>query len=233
MNEGIHTNKFTCIDYILHGELFRHTFVHENILHSNCLIESPSSWLPSRDSGGKLAAQGHMAAFFQPALRRCLRLRAYCISTGMVSLSHDAASSRSWLCSHVGGRLAPWTSIMANVRGMLSHDCPFDIKSLSTLQTLQICTLEGSAFLHARHLLLARCHHSFAHSRKLSYKLKPLSSWKRRFQITSTGKFLRKQKGKRHKSFSKSRKRRLRLRTPKLVHQASATHIKKTGFALR
>ena len=200
---------------------------------TNCLIDLSSCLLSSRDSGGKLAAQGQMTAFFQPAFRRCLRIRAYCKSTGMASLFHDAASSRRWLCSHVGGRLAPWTSILANVRGMLSHGCPIDIKSLSTSQTSQICMLEGSAFLQARHPLLATCHHSFALSRKLSYKLKPLSSWKRRFQITSTGKILRKQKGKRHKSFSKSRKRRLRLPTPKLVHQASATHIKKTGFALR
>jgi len=79
----------------------------------------------------------------------------------------------------------------------------------------------------------AICHHLFGHRRLLSCKLKPLSSWKRRFQITSNGKYLRKQKGKRHKSFSKSRKRRLRLRASKLIHSSSLSPLKKMGFALR
>ena len=66
-----------------------------------------------------------------------------------------------------------------------------------------------------------------------TYKIKPYSSWKGRFQITSKGKFIRKQKGKRHKSFGKSPKQRMRLRATKLVHSSLTGPMKKLGFKLR
>jgi ribosomal protein L35 len=64
-------------------------------------------------------------------------------------------------------------------------------------------------------------------------KIKPYSSWKGRFQITAKGKFIRKQKGKRHKSFGKSPKQRMRLRATKLVHKSLVAPMKKLGFKLR
>jgi len=70
-------------------------------------------------------------------------------------------------------------------------------------------------------------------TRGMKIKIKPYSSWKRRFQVTATGKFKRKQKGKRHKAFSKSPERRARLRGDRLVHETLVKPMKKLGFKLR
>ena len=57
---------------------------------------------------------------------------------------------------------------------------------------------------------------------------------KRRFtQVTASGKFKRKQKGKRHKAFSKSPAQRMRLRGDRLVHETLVKPMKKLGFKLR
>ena len=69
--------------------------------------------------------------------------------------------------------------------------------------------------------------------RGLKTKIKGYSSWKRRFQMTATGKFIRKQKGKRHKSFGKSPKQRMRLRATRLVDASLTKPMKKLGFKLR
>lgn len=68
---------------------------------------------------------------------------------------------------------------------------------------------------------------------KVKTKVKPWSSWKRRFRITSSGAFQRKQKGKRHKAFSKSPQQRMRLRATRLVHASLVKPMRKLGFKLR
>ena len=70
-------------------------------------------------------------------------------------------------------------------------------------------------------------------TRGVKIKIKPYSSWKRRFQVTALGKFKRKQKGKRHKAFSKSPAQRARLRGDRLVHETLMKPMKKLGFKLR
>ena len=72
-----------------------------------------------------------------------------------------------------------------------------------------------------------------AQTRGMKIKIKPYSSWKRRFQVTASGKFKRKQKGKRHKAFSKSPAQRMRLRGDRLVHETLVKPMKKLGFKLR
>lgn len=69
--------------------------------------------------------------------------------------------------------------------------------------------------------------------RGVKTKIKPYSSWKRRFQLTASGKFIRKQKGKRHKSFGKTPKQRMRLRGTRLVDASLVQPMKKLGFKLR
>ncbi len=69
--------------------------------------------------------------------------------------------------------------------------------------------------------------------RGVKTKIKPYSSWKKRFRITSSGEFQRKQKGKRHKAFSKSPKQRMRLRAMKLVHATLEKPMRKLGYKLR
>ena len=63
-------------------------------------------------------------------------------------------------------------------------------------------------------------------------KIKPYSSWKLRFQRTATGKYARKQKGKRHKAFAKSPSQRMHLRATKLLHQTLQRSMKKLRFRL-
>eukprot|EP00227_Mantoniella_beaufortii_P015521 CAMPEP_0197577988 /NCGR_PEP_ID=MMETSP1326-20131121/2406_1 /TAXON_ID=1155430 /ORGANISM="Genus nov. species nov., Strain RCC2288" /LENGTH=215 /DNA_ID=CAMNT_0043141133 /DNA_START=89 /DNA_END=736 /DNA_ORIENTATION=+ len=70
-------------------------------------------------------------------------------------------------------------------------------------------------------------------TRGMKQKIKGYSSWKGRFQITSSGKYIRKQKGKRHKAFSKTPKQRAQLRSTKLVHKSLVQPMKKLGFKLR
>jgi ribosomal protein L35 len=70
-------------------------------------------------------------------------------------------------------------------------------------------------------------------TRGMKIKIKPYSSWKRRFQITKSGLFKRKQKGKRHKAFSKSPAQRMRLRGDRLVHESLVKPMRKLGFKLR
>ena len=70
-------------------------------------------------------------------------------------------------------------------------------------------------------------------TRGVKTKIKPYSSWKRRFQVTASGLFKRKQKGKRHKAFSKSPAQRMRLRGDRLVHETLVKPMKKLGFKLR
>jgi ribosomal protein L35 len=72
-----------------------------------------------------------------------------------------------------------------------------------------------------------------AQTRGVKTKIKPYSSWKRRFQVTASGLFKRKQKGKRHKAFSKSPAQRMRLRGDRLVHESLVKPMKKLGFKLR
>ena len=71
------------------------------------------------------------------------------------------------------------------------------------------------------------------HCRGIKTKIKPYSSWKKRFRITASGEFQRKQKGRRHKSFSKSPKQRMRLRAVRLVHTTLVTPMRKLGYKLR
>lgn len=168
-----------------------------------------------------------MSAFIHPVLRRGLRLRACCSLNGTVS---EAVSSRPSQCSHSVAREAPGLTSLANVGATVSRVFALDRNSLFSSLRTEYCHPPS---FPSRQLRPAICHHLFGHRRLLSCKLKPLSSWKRRFQMTSNGKYLRKQKGERHKSFSKSRKRRLRLRASKLIHSSSLSPLKKMGFALR
>ena len=69
-------------------------------------------------------------------------------------------------------------------------------------------------------------------TRGVKTKIKPYSSWKRRFQLTAKGNFVRKQKGKRHKAFSKTPKQRMQLRGTKLVHKTLVQPMRKLGFKL-
>ena len=169
-----------------------------------------------------------MAALVHAASRRFLRLRAYGSSTNTGTISQDAVNLRVWQGSHVEAQEAPGVSRRATVSRNSLLKCKFSYSS----QMADTCYPQGLAFWRLRQLRQPKSHYLFGHERHFSSKLKPLSSWKRRFQITSDGKYIRKQKGKRHKSFSKSRKRRLRLRTSKLVHRAFMSPIKKMGFAL-
>ena len=72
-----------------------------------------------------------------------------------------------------------------------------------------------------------------AQTRGMKIKIKPYSSWKRRFQVTASGKFKRKQKGKRHAGRSKPPAQRMRLRGDRLVHETLVKPMKKLGFKLR
>jgi len=69
--------------------------------------------------------------------------------------------------------------------------------------------------------------------RGMKTKIKPYSSWKARFRATATGKYARKQKGKRHKASSKTLRQKMLLRATKLVHNSLVQPMKKLGFNLR
>ena len=68
---------------------------------------------------------------------------------------------------------------------------------------------------------------------KTRVKIKPYSSYKGRFQVTASGKILRKRKGKRHCAFAKTPKQRMRLRSSTLVHETLMQPMRKLGFKLR
>ena len=68
---------------------------------------------------------------------------------------------------------------------------------------------------------------------KTKVKIKPYSSYKGRFQVTASGKILRKRKGKRHCAFAKTPKQRMRLRSSTLVHETLMQPMRKLGFKLR
>ena len=68
---------------------------------------------------------------------------------------------------------------------------------------------------------------------KTRVKIKPYSSYKGRFQVTASGKILRKRKGKRHCAFAKTPKQRMRLRSSTLVHETLLQPMRKLGFKLR
>ena len=173
----------------------------------------------------------NMAYFIRPVLRRCLRLHAHC-SSGTAIPAPKAVKARQGN-PHMGeieNRLA--CQCFAYLREMTAGGSAQRESSFLSQKT-ENCRWKGSAFRHERQQFQARCHHLCGQKRQYCRKIKPLSSWKRRFQITSDGKYLRKQKGKRHKSFSKSRKRRLHLRASKLVHKSYVSPIKKIGFALQ
>ena len=68
---------------------------------------------------------------------------------------------------------------------------------------------------------------------KTKVKIKPYSSYKGRFQVTASGKILRKRKGKRHCAFAKTPKQRMRLRSSTLVHETLLQPMRKLGFKLR
>ena len=173
-----------------------------------------------------------MASCIRPVLRRCLRLHAHC-SSGTANPAPNAVKARMWECSYGRAREPPGVPILAYLREMMAGGSTSQRKSSFLSQTTENCRWQGSAFRRERQQFQARCHHLCGQKRQYGRKIKPLSSWKRRFQITSDGKYLRKQKGKRHKSFSKSRKRRLHLRASKLVHKSYVSPIKKMGFALQ
>ena len=173
----------------------------------------------------------NMAYFIRPVLRRCLRLHAHC-SSGTAIPAPKAVKARMWESSYGRNREPPGVPILAYLREMTAGGSAQRESSFLSQKT-ENCRWKGSAFRHERQQFQARCHHLCGQKRQYCRKIKPLSSWKRRFQITSDGKYLRKQKGKRHKSFSKSRKRRLHLRASKLVHKSCVSPIKKMGFALQ
>ena len=130
-----------------------------------------------------------------------------------------------WECSYGRAREPPGVPILAYLREMMAGGSTSQRKSSFLSKTTENCRWQGSAFRHERQQFQARCHHLCGQKRQYGRKIKPLSSWKRRFQITSDGKYLRKQKGKRHKSFSKSRAA-VAFTRFKLVHKSSC-HLSK------
>ena len=173
-----------------------------------------------------------MASFIRPVFRRCLRLHAHC-SSGTAIPAPKVVKARMWECSYGRAREPPGVPILAYLRVMTAGGSASQWRSTFLLQKTENCHWKGPAFRHEIQQFQARRHHLCGQKRQYCRNIKPLSSWKRRFQITSDGKYLRKQKGKRHKSFSKSRKRRLHLRASKLVHKSYVSSIKKMGFALQ
>ena len=53
------------------------------------------------------------------------------------------------------------------------------------------------------------------------------------FQVTASGKILRKRKGKRHCAFAKTPKQRMHLRSTTLVHASLVQNMRKLGFKMR
>lgn len=158
---------------------------------------------------------------------------------------------------HTAGRSFFKPAVGTGYRGLLSDrpvpragDVPGIVsgsRSLWTGNTARATTLDTGRRLMSQSGvtpwgLVSRCEKghvanssgaSFTQTRGMKIKIKPYSSWKRRFQITKSGLFKRKQKGKRHKAFSKSPAQRMRLRGDRLVHETLMKPMKKLGFKLR